>query len=129
MSYQRYKGQIDIDGSIRFAAWACYLLADGGSAWRPATEGYRAVTSRIRPGDTFEGESFDYWRAHLEARGGAAIVEMITDHINPPCFPCPPEGCPQHPADDYHEASRQVEHWRNLLRKRDRARRVGHGRV
>jgi hypothetical protein len=129
MSHQRYKGQIDLDGSIHFAAWACYPLTDGGSAWRPATGDYRAVTSHIRPGEIFEGESFDYWRAHLEARGGATVVEMITDHDNPPDFPCPPGGCPQHPRDDYEDMSRQVEHWRSLPQKRGRARRVGHSRV
>lgn len=128
MDYQRYAARIDLDGSISFRAYT--LPADGdGLTWRPATVDHRAVAYRIRPGENFESASFEYWRAFLEERGGAAVVEMVTDHINPPCFPCPPEGCPQHPADDYHEASRQIEHWRNLLRKRSRARRAGHGRA
>jgi hypothetical protein len=130
MSYQRYKaGFHGNDGAIRFAAWACYPLADGGSAWRPTTVDYRAVVSYLRPGENFEGESFAYWRAFLEERGGAAVIDMVTDHVNPPCFPCPPEGCPQHPRDDYHDMSRQLEHWSALLRKRGRTRQGGHGRV
>ncbi len=73
--------------------------------------------SRIRPGESFEGRPFEYWRALLEERSGATVVEMITDHLNPPDFPCPPEGCPQHPRDDYEDMSRQIEHWQKLLRK------------
>jgi hypothetical protein len=124
MDYQRYKARIDLDGAIRFAAWACYPLADGGSVWRPAIVDHRAVVSYVRPGETFEGESFNYWRAHLEERGGAAVVEMVIVHEHPPCFPCRGD-CRQHPADDYEDMSRQVEHWRNLLRKRGRRRRDG----
>jgi hypothetical protein len=120
LSYQRYKARIELDGSIRFAAWACCPLAGGGSAWRPATEGFRAVVRHVRPGESFEGESFAYWRAFLEERGGAAVVEMVTVHEHPPCLPCR-GGCPQHPSDDYETMSRVVERWRDLLRKRDRA--------
>jgi hypothetical protein len=111
--YQRYKARIASDDRICFRGWSLRELADGGTTWRLATMAYR-----IRSGETFEGQSFEYWRAFLEERGGAAVVEMITDHYNPPDFPCPPGGCPQHPCDAYEDMARQVEHWSVLLRKR-----------
>ena len=119
MGYQRYEAHFDLDGSTRFAAWACYLIDNAGrSVWRPATENHRAVVSRIRQGESFEALSFEYWRAFLEERGGAAVIELIADHLNPPDFPCPPEGCPQHPYDEYEEMSRNLEHWLGLRRMR-----------
>jgi hypothetical protein len=127
VDYQRYAARVDLDGSISFRAYT--LPADGdGLTWRPATVDHRAVVYRIRPGENFENQSFEYWRAFLEERGGAAIVETVIVHEHPPCFPCRGD-CRQHPADEYEDMSRQIEHWRNLLRKRGRARRVGHGRV
>jgi hypothetical protein len=111
MGYQCYKAWLDGDSSIGFRGWVIRALADGGSAWRPATVANRAVVRHIRPGETFEGEGFAYWRALLEkSQRGAATVEMITVHEHLPCFPCRGD-CPQHPADDYETMSRVVEQW------------------
>ena len=119
----KWTAYIDDDGAIIIRGRSEYLDGQDG---RPLGEG---PLERIRPGDELMGQPFAYWTAFLEERGGAADIEMVSDHLNPPDFPCPPEGCPRHPRDDYDDMARQVEHWRNLLGTRDHARRVGHGQV
>jgi hypothetical protein len=77
--------RIDSDEGICFRGWSLCALADGGKTWRHAAK--VRLSFALNP--------------FLEERGGAAVVEMVIDHYNPPDFPCPPGGCPQHPRDDY----------------------------
>ncbi len=58
------------DGAIYFQARCARAAAAGGAMPIPDQ------VSRIRPGESFEGRSYQEWRAYLDARSGAARVTL-----------------------------------------------------
>ncbi len=63
-----WTAHIGADGAIYFQAHFARAGAAGGAMPIPDQ------VSRIRPGESFEGKSFEYWRALLEQQGGAIIL-------------------------------------------------------